>query len=43
MSKRCECGYVFSGAGEFRREEAFISKDGKSGSICPRCGRKYVW
>lgn len=38
----CECGFRFSGAGELRNCQAFITKDGESGIVCPKCGRKYV-
>ena len=40
---KCKCGFKFSGPGEFRNHEAFITEDGKGGSICPECGAKYVW
>ena len=33
----CECGFKFSKPGEFRNCDAFITKDGKSGVICPIC------
>lgn len=39
---KCVCGYEFSGAGEFRREQAFVTKEGKSGIICPKCGQEYI-
>lgn len=38
----CECGFKFSVPGEFRNCEAFISSEGKSGVICPKCGKKYI-
>jgi hypothetical protein len=38
----CKCGFRFSDAGELRNCEAFITKDGHSGIICPECGAKYV-
>jgi hypothetical protein len=38
----CKCGFKFSGPGEFRNCEAFITKDGRSGIICPKCGIAYV-
>lgn len=38
----CECGFRFSAAGEFRNCNAFITQDGKSGIVCPKCGRHYV-
>ena len=39
---KCECGYEFAGPGEFRREQAFVTKEGDSGIICPTCGTWYV-
>jgi len=39
---KCKCGFMFSGAGEFRNCEAFITDDGQSGIICPKCGTAYV-
>jgi DNA-directed RNA polymerase subunit RPC12/RpoP len=36
------CGFQFSKPGEFRNSDAFITKDGNSGIICPKCGRKYI-
>ena len=39
---KCLCGFKFAGPGEFRNCEAFITTDGKSGVICPKCDRKYV-
>lgn len=39
---KCACGFKFSGPGEFRNCNAFITKKGKSGIICPICGRHYV-
>lgn len=39
---KCECGFKFSGAGEFRNCEAFITEDGQGGVICPNCGSAYV-
>lgn len=38
----CVCGFKFAGPGEFRNCEAFVTGDGKSGVICPECGREYV-
>ena len=34
----CKCGFEFSGPGEFRNCEAFVTKEGKSGVVCPECG-----
>jgi hypothetical protein len=42
MGMKCECGFEFAGPGEFRNCEAFITADGKSGVICPKCERTYV-
>lgn len=38
----CKCGFKFSGPGEFRNCEAFITNMGKSGVICPKCNKTYV-
>jgi hypothetical protein len=38
----CKCGFMFSGPGEFRNCEAFITKDGQSGVICPNCAARYI-
>lgn len=38
----CRCGFEFAGPGEFRNCSAFIAESGRSGVICPRCGRQYV-
>jgi hypothetical protein len=39
---KCICGFKFSGPGEFRNCEAFITIMGQSGVVCPKCGRQYV-
>jgi hypothetical protein len=39
---KCDCGFIFSGPGEFRNSEAFITKSGQSGVICPSCKKRYV-
>ncbi len=39
---KCSCGFQFAGAGEYRNCEAFVTKDGQSGVICPDCGKNYV-
>lgn len=39
---KCKCGFKFSGPGEFRNCNAFITADGQSGIICPKCGQCYV-
>ena len=38
----CSCGFKFSGAGEFRNCPAFITYNGKSGVVCPKCGNSYI-
>lgn len=38
----CKCGFEFSGPGEFRNCEAFVTSTGKGGYICPKCGKAYV-
>lgn len=37
----CECGFKFSGPGEYRNCEAFVS-NGRSGVICPDCDNSYI-
>lgn len=39
---KCECGFQFAKPGEFRNCEAFVTKDGDSGIICPDCKMSYV-
>lgn len=39
---RCKCEFKFSGPGEFRNCEAFITDKGKSGVTCPKCDKSYV-
>lgn len=41
MSK-CKCGFQFAGPGEFRNCDAFVTKDGHSGVVCPECGTQYI-
>jgi hypothetical protein len=38
----CECGFKFSGAGEYRNCPAFVTTDGQSGVVCPKCNNSYV-
>ena len=38
---KCYCGFEFSGPGEFRNCEAFVTKQG-SGVVCPECERAYI-
>jgi hypothetical protein len=38
----CICGFQFSGSGEFRNCEAFLTAGGESGVICPKCGATYI-
>ena len=44
MTKKftCKCGFEFSGPGEFRNCNAFVTSDGQSGIICPKCETAYV-
>ena len=39
---KCKCGFEFSGPGEFRNCEAFITSNGEGGIVCPNCGQCYV-
>jgi len=39
---KCKCGFKFSGPGEYRNCEAFITEKGQGGVICPKCKRTYV-
>lgn len=39
--RKCKCGFKFAKPGEFRSCDAFVTKDGKGGVICPKCKRKY--
>ncbi len=39
---KCICGFKFSEPREFRNCNAFITADGKSGVVCPRCLKRYV-
>jgi len=36
-----ECGFEFSGAGEFRNCNCYLDNNNKWISICPKCGKKY--
>ena len=38
----CKCGFEFSGPGEIRNCEAFVTDKGEGGIICPGCHRAYV-
>lgn len=38
----CKCSFKFSGAGEFRNCEAFVTSKGESGITCPKCDTSYV-
>lgn len=42
LGGKCECGFKFAGAGEFRNCDAFVTKEGKGGIVCPDCGRRYI-
>jgi len=35
----CECGFKFSGPGEFRNCETYLDNDGKWWLVCPNCGK----
>jgi hypothetical protein len=39
---KCKCGFKFSGPGEFRNCDAFITDKGESGVTCPKCQTNYV-
>jgi len=39
---KCICGFEFAKLGEFRNCEAFITKEGKSGVVCPTCNKTYI-
>jgi Zn finger protein HypA/HybF involved in hydrogenase expression len=39
---KCKCGFKFSGPGEFRNCNAFVTNKNQSGIICPKCGKKYI-
>jgi hypothetical protein len=39
---KCLCGFEFSGTGAYRNCDAFVTKEGKSGIICPKCGAQYI-
>jgi len=41
--RKCSCGFKFADPGEFRNCDAFITAEGKSGVICPDCGKKYIY
>lgn len=32
----CSCGFKFAGRGKFRNSQAFVTKQGESGQICPK-------
>ena len=38
----CKCGFEFAGPGEFRNCDSFVTNDGRSGVICPKCDTHYV-
>ena len=37
----CECGFKFSGPGEFRNCEVYVTEEGTI-KVCPECGREYA-
>lgn len=39
---KCECGFIFSGAGEFRNAIAFLGKDNKFYVVCPNCNSLHL-
>lgn len=39
---KCSCGFKFAGPGEFRNCPVFVTKDGQSGIICPKCFKTYI-
>jgi len=39
---KCTCGFKFAGLGEFRNCDGFVTEQGRSGVVCPKCGKKYV-
>ena len=39
---KCKCGFKFSEPGEFRNCQCYINQDGKTISICPKCGNRYI-
>jgi len=38
---KCECGFIFSGPGEYRDYELYIDKYNRWWAICPKCGKEY--
>jgi hypothetical protein len=42
MNLTCECGFKFSGVGEFRNCGGFVTTNGDSGIVCPNCNNAYV-
>lgn len=39
---KCVCGFKFAGPGEFRNCVVFVTVEGKSGVVCPKCKRTFV-
>ena len=39
--RECECGFVFSGPGEYRNHKAHQDINGHWWNECPTCGRIY--
>lgn len=39
--KKCECGFEFSGPGEFRNCNAYIDNTGQWWIVCPDCKKEY--
>lgn len=39
---KCDCGFEFAGPGQFRNCNAFVTSEGHSGVICPKCDQHWV-
>jgi len=39
--KICECGFEFSGPGEFRNCEAYLDNKNQWWIVCPKCKKRY--
>ena len=42
MTTKCECGFKFSGPGEFRNCDSYITSQGQHVLICPDCLKHWV-
>lgn len=38
---KCECGFEFSGPGEYRNCECYRDDNGQWWNVCPKCGKEY--